>query len=71
MSDYIHQENGYRLEVWETNKGPALGYFKWCVKRWERETETWETVARCQSPEVYDGALRQGQWAYEVQQMRS
>lgn len=64
---YTHQERGVRLEVWETNKGRTLGLFRWHVRVWEPEVETWRTVAGNNWPREYFVAVKEGQRAFGLE----
>lgn len=55
---YIKQGNtAVRLTIWDTNKGPTLGYVKWQIDR--LEDGLW---VHCSSPVMttFDVALRDG-----------
>lgn len=70
MNDYIHIENGIRLHVWETNKGPSLGLFRWKVWRWDNEAEIWDPVIGSNYPQTYDAALSEGKYHYALADAR-
>jgi len=59
MNDIIEYspDKKYRLVIWETNKGPALGYVRWHIQKWEAELEMWHTMRSNPWPRVLDEAL--------------
>lgn len=66
MSDHTHiitNENGrFRLDIWETNKGAALGYVKWAVYILIDlpDFKHWTKVEQCTRPVTADIAERDG-----------
>jgi hypothetical protein len=61
IREYIENERGkFRLEVWETNKAPELGFCKWRVCIWEPETKSWYALNPSNRYMTLDVALNQG-----------
>lgn len=59
------EDRQFRAQVWETNKGPTLGYMKWHVQKWEPELEHWHTIDKGYWPQSPDNALRDANHALE------
>ncbi len=61
IQEYIENGRGkFKLEVWETNKAPELGFCKWRVYVWSPELEVWCALNPSNQYMTLDVALSQG-----------
>lgn len=59
-TEYIENERGkFRLRIWETNKGPELGYVKWDICIYSRALAWWWAL-ETSGITTYEKALRMG-----------
>lgn len=69
MNDIVEYslDKQFKLVIWETNKGPTLGYVRWAIYRWYPELEWWGKVDGRMWPHTLDRALRDGRMALKRQ----
>lgn len=72
MEDYreLSPCGNYRLEIWETNKAPQLGYVKWSVSRLI-DGDFWYVVKQSRGYTTLDEALIDGGAALEWAQQHA
>lgn len=65
MNTITRRKGNFKYELWETNKGPALGYCSWAIYRWYPELERWSKLTADSYPQTIDMALREAEHALQ------